>query len=79
MTNAIAGSLIPLLRLMFPARGRHRWAGPLPAARRQDAPACVVPLVPVGQRGHRRMPWLPVPGGAAGQPRWFHAVEVATR
>lgn len=34
MSNAIAGFLVPLLRLAFPARGRHRSAGPLAVTRR---------------------------------------------
>lgn len=38
MTNAIAGCLLPLLRRVFPARGRRRSAGSPPVARRVHAP-----------------------------------------
>ncbi|MGV4929457.1 hypothetical protein K2224_10705 [Streptomyces sp. BHT-5-2] len=38
MTNAIASFLIRLLRLTFPARGRHRSPGSLPVVRREHPP-----------------------------------------
>ncbi|SHM38511.1 hypothetical protein SAMN05216268_110257 [Streptomyces yunnanensis] len=51
MTNATARFLVPLLRLLFPARGCHRSAGAPPVARRADAPARVRPRVPVLHAG----------------------------
>ncbi|KIZ13726.1 hypothetical protein SNA_37645 [Streptomyces natalensis ATCC 27448] len=49
MTHATARFLILLLRLMFPARGRHRSSDALPAARREAAPTPVPPRVLVRQ------------------------------
>ncbi|UKY50994.1 hypothetical protein [Streptomyces inhibens] len=40
-----------LLRLLLPARGRHRSAGALPAAGHEDAPTLVLPRVTAGRRG----------------------------
>ncbi|MER6051286.1 hypothetical protein ABT168_28200 [Streptomyces sp. NPDC001793] len=43
--NRIASLFTPLLRLLFPAAGRHRAAAPPPAvARREAAPRAVAPL-----------------------------------
>ncbi|MEU9121945.1 hypothetical protein AB0C96_19140 [Streptomyces sp. NPDC048506] len=39
-----------LLRVLLPARGRHRSAGALPAVRWEDAPTLTLPRVPVGRR-----------------------------
>ncbi|MFF4951723.1 hypothetical protein ACWC2K_08125 [Streptomyces chattanoogensis] len=39
-----------LLRLLLPARGRHRSAGALRAAWSADAPTLAVPRLPVGRR-----------------------------
>ena len=45
MTHRIARLFLPLLRLLFPAAGRHRAAGAPPvAADRHDAPRAVPPL-----------------------------------
>ncbi|AJT64872.3 hypothetical protein T261_3202 [Streptomyces lydicus] len=54
---------MPLLRLLFPARGCHRSAVALPAQERRL------------QRGRRRALWLAAYGIDAG-PRWIHGVEV---
>ncbi|TJZ45392.1 hypothetical protein FCH28_29120 [Streptomyces piniterrae] len=40
-----------LLRLLLPARGRHRTAGSLPVVVHEEAPTLVVPPVPVGRPG----------------------------
>ncbi|GAU67456.1 hypothetical protein SSP35_05_00230 [Streptomyces sp. NBRC 110611] len=40
-----------LLRVLLPARGRHRSTGALPAARRAAAPMLAPPRVPVRQPG----------------------------
>ncbi|MFF4604636.1 hypothetical protein ACFY12_18145 [Streptomyces sp. NPDC001339] len=39
-----------LLRVLLPARGRHRSAGQLPTVGRADAPTLVLPRVPVRQQ-----------------------------
>ncbi|MFF4698189.1 hypothetical protein [Streptomyces chattanoogensis] len=46
MAKPIARIFESLLRLLLPARGRHRAAGPLPAARRCGALAPVLPHLP---------------------------------
>ncbi|MFI0712010.1 hypothetical protein ACH4SK_15395 [Streptomyces inhibens] len=43
-----------LLRLLLPARGRHRSAGSLPAAGCEDAATPVMPLVLAGRPGQLR-------------------------
>ncbi|MFE0189827.1 hypothetical protein [Streptomyces sp. NPDC058989] len=40
-----------LLRALLPARGRHRSACPVPAARWTDAPTLALPRTPVRQQG----------------------------
>ncbi|MEV0370501.1 hypothetical protein AB0I10_11825 [Streptomyces sp. NPDC050636] len=40
-----------LLRLLLPARGRHRSVGALPAGRCEDAPTPALPRVTAGQLG----------------------------
>ncbi|MGW7573947.1 hypothetical protein [Streptomyces sp. NPDC054765] len=54
MIHGIARLLVPLLRLLLPARGCHRAVGALPAARREDAPTLVLPRFPVRQTGPLR-------------------------
>ncbi|UQA93417.1 hypothetical protein [Streptomyces halobius] len=49
MTNAIARLLEPLLRLLLPARGRHRSAGAPPPVYREDVPALAPPRASVRQ------------------------------
>ncbi|MGW1372658.1 hypothetical protein ACWD6P_00015 [Streptomyces sp. NPDC002446] len=40
-----------LLRLLLPARGRHRSAGALPPVGRAGTPAVALPRIPVRQQG----------------------------
>jgi hypothetical protein len=49
MSNATARFFIPLLRLLFPARGCHRSTGavPVPVAMCADEPRPALPRVPV--------------------------------
>ncbi|MFE1770390.1 hypothetical protein [Streptomyces sp. NPDC059008] len=51
MAKTIATIFGTLLCWLLPARGRHRSAGALPAARGSDAPALVLTRVPVRQQG----------------------------
>ncbi len=51
MFNATARFLVPLLRLLFPARGCHRSAGALPATGYEDARTLMLPRVPAKQQG----------------------------
>jgi hypothetical protein len=46
MPHAIAWIFESLLRLLLPARGRHRSPGPSPAARSVDRPTVRLPRVP---------------------------------
>ncbi len=51
MTNATARFLLVLLRLLLPARGRHRTDRTQPEARREDAPTLVLPRVHIRRPG----------------------------
>lgn len=49
MTQNIARLVAPLLRLLLPARGRHRSFGCLPTVRSEDAPTLVLARVSGGR------------------------------
>ncbi|MFI0712842.1 hypothetical protein ACH4SK_19780 [Streptomyces inhibens] len=51
MAKTIARIFEPLVRLLLPARGRHRSAGSIPEVRCEEAPALVLPCVPGGRAG----------------------------
>jgi hypothetical protein len=77
MAHSSAAFVRALLRLLFPASGRHRASGAAPVPDAPDDATVRLPRVERREQVRRRRSlWLASVGIDNG-PRWIHGVEVA--